>query len=491
MRIKSSLVTSVFIIALIAVLYIIQVEHYLLFHALTEIFSIVIAGTIFVVAWNGKRYFKDDYLLVAGIAYLFIAFLDLLHTLGYHGMGIFKSYDYYANQLWIAARFMEALSLLTVFLLAGRHRRIQPPLIFFVYLIITAFLVYSIFFSDIFPLCFIPGEGQTQFKVYSEYVIIFILLIAGLVLWRKKGVFEKDILFLITGSIIMTIISELSFAFYISNYGFSNMIGHYTKIASFFLLYRAFIRKSIIQPYETVFAELNRQRMELKESDEMKTTLFSIISHDLISPFVSISSYLNILSDKAGSMSPEEIFEYAEDLNKSVSSTSLLLENLLEWSKLEMGGIERTSQEWVLRKLIDDGAAPLVELYRKKSVRLINEIPDTVTLHCNSDTLILVIRNILSNALKYSYSEREVSVSCVTENGDLKIIFQDHGTGMEDVEGCLEGAINESVRGTADEKGSGLGMNLIRRFTEENGGSIEIDSSPGEGTAVILLFPIQ
>ena len=89
--------------------------NYLLFHSLAEIFSIVVAYGIFMIAWNSRKYIENGYLIFIAIAYLFIGGLDLLHTLSYKGMTIFPDYDYYANQLWIAARYMESLALLTAF----------------------------------------------------------------------------------------------------------------------------------------------------------------------------------------------------------------------------------------------------------------------------------------------------------------------------------------------------------------------------------------
>ena len=102
-------------------LYLTSIYNYLLFHSLAEVFSIVIASGIFMIAWNSRRFVDDHYLLFVGIAYLFIGGLDLIHTLAYKGMGIFPGYD--ANlptQFWIAARYVESLSLLIAPLFLGK-----------------------------------------------------------------------------------------------------------------------------------------------------------------------------------------------------------------------------------------------------------------------------------------------------------------------------------------------------------------------------------
>ncbi|MDM8538665.1 MASE3 domain-containing protein, partial [Desulfobacterales bacterium HSG17] len=89
-------------------LYMTSLYSYLLFHNISELFSIIVACGIFIVAWNSRKYMENDYLIFLALAYLFIAGLDLLHTLSYKGMQIFKDYDYYANQLWIGARYLES-----------------------------------------------------------------------------------------------------------------------------------------------------------------------------------------------------------------------------------------------------------------------------------------------------------------------------------------------------------------------------------------------
>lgn len=96
--------------------------------------------------------------------YLPIAFLDMLHTLSYPGISIFKDYDFYANQLWIGARYMESLTLMAAFYFLGRERSFNPHVIFAVYTVVTALVVMSIFTWKIFPVCFVQGEGLTPFK---------------------------------------------------------------------------------------------------------------------------------------------------------------------------------------------------------------------------------------------------------------------------------------------------------------------------------------
>lgn len=260
MSIRKSQLTQLLSISIVlAFLYYTSLYNYLLFHTLAEFFSICIAFTIFVITWNSKKFLKNNLLIILGIAYLFIGGLDLLHTLSYKGMNIFTDYDYYANQLWIATRFVESITILSSFFLIKYKKTLNFNFLFILYSTITSLIIFSIFIWKTFPVCFIDDTGLTEFKVVSEYVISTILLSALIVSYFYRAFFNKQIYQYISISIIFTILSELSFTFYISNYGFSNLVGHFFKIISFYLIYKAIIEKAIKEPHETIFNDLQKQ----------------------------------------------------------------------------------------------------------------------------------------------------------------------------------------------------------------------------------------
>lgn len=237
-------------------LYLTSLYSYLLFHTAAEMFSIVIAYGIFLIGWSARPYIKNNYLVFIAVAYFFIATLDLLHTLSFKGMNIFQDYDYYANQVWIATRYLESISLLAAYLFLAKKRKLQPHVVFGLYTVITAAIVASIFYWKIFPECFITGVGQTPFKIYSEYVICLILLVDIVLLIRLKHHFHEKVYRYLLYSLGFTILSELSFTFYISNYDFSNLVGHYFKIFSFYCIYKAIIETGLRDPYDLIFKEL-------------------------------------------------------------------------------------------------------------------------------------------------------------------------------------------------------------------------------------------
>jgi len=262
---------TAFVLVLVAIQLTTRIS-YLLFHSLVELFSIVVAFSLFIIAWNSRRFIKNQYLLFIGVGYLFIGSLDLLHTLSYKGMNIFTDYGYYANQLWIAARYMESLSLLIAFSFLKKDRTFNIATVFICYAAVSILIVLSIFSWKIFPVCFVEGQGLTSFKKISEYVICLILATSLLLLSKSRDRFAPYTFRLLFWSIIFTIVSELAFTFYISNYGFSNLVGHYFKLFSFTLVYRAIIQNGMVDPYNLIFKELNDTNNNLEKAlAEVKT----------------------------------------------------------------------------------------------------------------------------------------------------------------------------------------------------------------------------
>ena len=245
----------------------ISFQNYLLFHSIAEVYSIVIACGIFMLAWNSRKILQNHYLLFLGIAYLFIASIDLVHALAYKGMEIFQGNETNPTvQLWIIARYMESISLLIapVFF----KRKLNPYLASFTYLLITLFFLTTVFYWKIFPECFIEGKGLTPFKIYSEYLICIILLSSIYILFQGRNDLERNIFGLMIASIVMTIGAELLFTFYVNLYGLSNLAGHLFKIVSFYLIYKAIIETGLVKPYALLFRDLKQRESSLKTANE-------------------------------------------------------------------------------------------------------------------------------------------------------------------------------------------------------------------------------
>jgi PAS domain S-box-containing protein len=244
-----------------------QAYSYPLFHSLSELFSIVIATSIFVVAWNSRRLHADSYLVFLGIAFLFVAGLDLVHTLAYKGMGVFPNHDSdLPTQLWIAGRYMESLALLLAPLAIGRRWR--PGTLFAAFATVFVLALLSIFVWRIFPACFVEGEGLTTFKRRSEYIICLILLgAAANLLWHREHL-AGQVKTLLVAALAITVAQELSFTFYHDPYGVWNIAGHCLKIVAFYLVYKAIVETGLARPYNLLFFDLKRSEETLRHSEK-------------------------------------------------------------------------------------------------------------------------------------------------------------------------------------------------------------------------------
>jgi PAS domain S-box-containing protein len=243
---------------------------YLLFHSIVEVFSIVIACSIFVLVWNSRQIIDNPYLVIIGIAYLFVGGIDFVHTLAYKGMGVFTGYG--ANlptQLWIAGRYLQGISFLIAPL--GMKRTVNYPAVLGVYFLVSAFLVLSIFTWDIFPDCYLEGVGLTPFKILSEYVISSFFVVAIVLLLRRRRDFDPQVLRLLCLSLVLTVFSELAFTLYVDVYGFFNYLGHFFKVAAFYFFYKAVIETGLVTPYRLLFRNLKQSEEELRRAhDELE-----------------------------------------------------------------------------------------------------------------------------------------------------------------------------------------------------------------------------
>jgi len=306
--------------AILIGLYLASLHSYLLFHTVSELFTIAIAFAMFIIVWNSRQFIEDNYLSFIGIAFLFIGSLDLVHTLAYKGMGVLQGYNPdIATQLWIASRYMHSISFIAAVFLV--RRKLNQNIAAFVYSVITAIVLLSIFYWENFPACFIEGTGLTKFKDVSETVICVFFAVAILLLYLNRKEFKKNILILLFVSLFLSICSELVFTLYGSVYGLANLTGHYFKIISFYLIYRALVKTQLIDPYSTLFRNLKQNEKFIVEEQKRLESILNAIpdgiyivnqNHDI--------EYANPTMRKIfGSIDGKKCYEYIDSFDKPCS----------------------------------------------------------------------------------------------------------------------------------------------------------------------------
>lgn len=255
-------------------LYLTSLFNYLLFHTLVETFAFVIALGIFMIAWNSRKFIDNNYLLFLGISCFFVGIFDVGHTLAYKGMNILPAAGAdLAAQLWIAGRYVQGASLFAAPFFIDR--RLKPAAVFLVYTVISALLMASIF-GGIFPSSFVEGAGLTRFKIISEYLIVALLILSVIILVRHRQRFDRRVLRFITGSIVCIAFSEMALTFYTDVYGIWNLIGHYFKLASYYLIYRAMIQIGLREPYSIILHDLKQSEEKLLAAKNRAETYLNI-----------------------------------------------------------------------------------------------------------------------------------------------------------------------------------------------------------------------
>ncbi len=266
---------AVIIVAVLAALVFLGRLNYLLFHTLTEFFTAVVACSIFVVAWNCRRFQTNGFLFLLGCISLSAAIVDLFHAMAFKGMGVFAAGGApLATQLWIAGRYLQTGAFIVAPLCV---RRTIPPRLTLISSIILTFIVLAVIFAGgIFPECYVEGVGVTPFKKASEFLFVFAYLVTLALLHRERYAFDPGVLRLLRMSIVAFALCELAFSSYTDVSGYANLAGHLLKILGYYFLYRGVIEIGLTKPYDLLFRELKlkeevivAERNELWESREL------------------------------------------------------------------------------------------------------------------------------------------------------------------------------------------------------------------------------
>ena len=480
------------ILALIG-LYLVSLYSYLLFHSLIEMFSVVIACGIFMLAWNSRRFMDNDYLLFVGIAYLFIGALDMVHTLAYKGMGVFQGFG--ANlptQLWIAARYTESLSLLIAPLLLGR--KLKPKFLIFGYTVAISLLLGTIFYWDIFPDCFVTGIGLTPFKKVSEYVISLILLASISLLLRKRKHLNRRVLHLLVASIIVTVASELAFTFYIDLYGLPNLVGHFLKLVSFYIIYQAIIRTGLVKPYNLLFRELSAANAKLSGVNRHKDVFLADMSHELRTPLTAILGISEVLQMEIHGSLNEEQLQALQRIEESGRHLLDLINDILDISKIEAGKLGLEMDTVSVESVCQDSLQFIKESAQKKRLRISTSFHSGLaTFQADERRLKQILVNLLSNAVKFTPDGGTIGLEVVDDLEKETILFAVWDTGIgipaDQMKHLFQPFVQLDNSPSRQHKGTGLGLALTRRLAELHGGSISVESVVGKGSRFTISLP--
>lgn len=237
--------------------------------------------------------------------------------------------------------------------------------------------------------------------------------------------------------------------------------------------------------------EISQQSNLLKEANATKDKFFSIIAHDLKSPFNVVLGYAELLLQSYDDFDDNERKDFIGDLNNSARSAFDLLENLLTWSRSQQGRIFIEQEPVNLFSLVKQSIEPYGLNAKLKQIRLLNKIPDHVMVLVDRYTISITIANLVSNAIKFTHEKGVISIIANIMQHDIEVCVEDNGVGItaNRLVDIFDDKINQSSEGTQNEKGTGLGLILCKEFVEKNGGQIWVESEEGRGSRFFFTLP--
>tara|TARA_R100001369_G_scaffold92919_1_gene141463 strand:+ start:536 stop:1774 length:1239 start_codon:yes stop_codon:yes gene_type:complete len=237
--------------------------------------------------------------------------------------------------------------------------------------------------------------------------------------------------------------------------------------------------------------DLRESELQLRELNATKDKLFSIIAHDLRSPFNNILVLSDILNAQLKESENFDAKEYLGLIHSTSKNTLVLLENLLDWAKSQSGQISFKNEKINISTVVHEILELSISIAQTKGISIKVNVTEEAEINSDKKILKTIIRNLMSNAIKYSRPGDKITISAVEEEDLVKIVISDSGVGMDDdtLENLFSITTNTPLPGTLNEKGSGFGLVLCKEFIEKLGGKIWVESEKGKGSDFIFTIP--
>jgi signal transduction histidine kinase len=238
--------------------------------------------------------------------------------------------------------------------------------------------------------------------------------------------------------------------------------------------------------------KLAASEKSLARLNETKDKFFSIIAHDLKSPLNSLKGFSHLLVTFGAQLSIDEIQKIAQDQQKTIDHLYNFLENLLTWSRSQMSVLEFKPQPLLLKQEVEDVILLLKKNIEDKNLTIDIEIADNDTVWIDKNALSTILRNLVSNAIKFSFTGTSIKIYTKSEGERVHVFIADQGVGIPAAvaEKLFSLGSKHSTKGTAGEKGTGLGLVIVKDFVEQNQGEISLESTENQGTTFKISLPV-
>lgn len=239
--------------------------------------------------------------------------------------------------------------------------------------------------------------------------------------------------------------------------------------------------------------EVQKYVAELNELNQTKDKFFSIIAHDLKNPFVTLLGFSEILLSEYKELQSDEVLYFINEMKNTADLSFNLLQNLLQWSRSQTGKIEFHPCTINLFNIVQQNILLVNKSAEKKGISLFNKVLYDLNINADEDMINTVIRNLLTNAIKFTNTNGEICVESSFNNGNIEVKIKDSGVGMNEdtVAKLFKLESTQSTTGTQNETGTGLGLILCKEFVEKHAGQIWVESEIGKGSTFIFSLPMD
>ena len=354
----------------------------------------------------------------------------------------------------------------------------------------------NLYFKNIFVLISQLGLAMSWYSEGGLSGPVLPLFVIAIIVFTVIADSKYHILYLLIsiGNIVgLFLVEQSKYGKYIVQY--PNKFYHdldisFTLIVSVISVY-IFI-SYIKMVFDNSLETITKQKRELEKLNEAKNKFFSIIAHDLRGPFNGMIELTHLMSDKSTGLSKENLQDLSGKLSKSAETTFNLLENLLDWAKMNQGMIAYNPTSIPLKSFASKHLDVMQEMANNKKIKTTNNIPNNLLVFADKYMLQTILRNLIINAIKYTAKGGEVSISAHRiENNEIEISINDNGIGMSaDTIANLFKLYNQTQRvGTENEPSSGLGLILCKEFIDRHKGNISAESEEGKGSSFKFTLP--
>jgi signal transduction histidine kinase/tetratricopeptide (TPR) repeat protein len=238
--------------------------------------------------------------------------------------------------------------------------------------------------------------------------------------------------------------------------------------------------------------KIRKLNQSLKKMNEERENFYRIFSHDVKNSLGAVLSYSELLTTMQDEMTKEEVAEIVKSINKGATAAHNLLRNLLEWLIAKKEGREYVKERLNLRELVEEGISSMRSSMRHKEITCDIDVDENLFVEADRNSIVSVIRNLCSNAVKFSHENGKIKVYVNSaSNSFVEVTVEDYGVGIpsDKLPSIFSETKATSTMGTQNEKGTGLGLPLVKTFVEKNGGKITVESTLGKGSKFTFTIP--